>query len=82
MSDIIEELRENLVANSDEELQKRNQYFFKEYIRGYGMKSATLTAICKEHFKKVKEKSKSEILDLWETAAFSSWKNILHSQYS
>jgi len=64
MSDIIEELRENLVANSDEELQKRNQYFFKEYIRGYGMKSATLTAICKEHFKKVKEKSKSEILDL------------------
>jgi 3-methyladenine DNA glycosylase AlkD len=64
MSEIIEKLREDLVANSDDELQERTQYFFKEYIRCYGMKSATLTAICKEHFKKVKDKSKSEIFDL------------------
>ena len=64
MSEIIEKLRKDLVANSDEELQERTQYFFKEYIRCYGMKSATLTAICKEHFKKVKDKSKSEIFDL------------------
>jgi 3-methyladenine DNA glycosylase AlkD len=64
MSEIIEKLRAELVENSDEQLQQSNQHFFKEYIHGYGMKSATLTAICKEHFKKVKDKSKSEIFDL------------------
>lgn len=64
MSEIIEKLREELIAKSDEQLQKSSQYFFKEYIRCYGMKSATLSTICKDYFKMVKDKTKAEIFDL------------------
>jgi len=64
MSEIIEKLREELIENSDEQLQKSTQYFFKESIRCYGMKSATLATISKEYFKLVKSKTKTEIFDL------------------
>ena len=51
MSQIIEEIRRELIANGDVQLQKNNQRFFKEYIQGYGMKNATVTKITKDYFK-------------------------------
>lgn len=64
MSKIIAKLRAELIENSDEQLQKSSQYFFKEYVRCYGMKSATLFQIEKQYFKIIKDRSKAEIFDL------------------
>jgi len=64
MSEIIEKLREELIENSDEQLQRSSQHFFKEYIRCYGMKSVTVVKIGKEYFKTIKDKTKTEIFDL------------------
>jgi len=64
MSEIIIKLREELIENSDEQLQKNSQYFFKEYVRCYGMKSATLFQIDKQYFKIIKDRSKAGIFDL------------------
>lgn len=64
MSEIIHKLREELLANSDEQLQISNQHFFKEPIRCYGIKSATVINIGKEHFKAIKDVPKKEIFEL------------------
>jgi 3-methyladenine DNA glycosylase AlkD len=64
MNEIIEKLRKELIENSDEQLQQSNQHFFKEYIRCYGMKSATLVQIGKEYFKTIKDAPKADIFDL------------------
>ena len=66
MSPVIEKIRKELIANSDEQLQKSNQHFFKEEIRCYGIKSATVVTIGKEYFKSIKEIPKSEIFNLCE----------------
>jgi 3-methyladenine DNA glycosylase AlkD len=66
MSKIIDEIRAELIANSDEQLQQSNQRFFKEYIHGYGMKNATVVRITKEYFKVIKDKPREEIFDLCE----------------
>ena len=64
MSQIIDKIRAELIANSDEELQKTSQHFFKESIRCYGIKSATVVNIGKEHFKAMKNLPKAAIFDL------------------
>lgn len=64
MSQIIEEIRRELIANSDEQLQKSSQHFFKEEIRSYGIKSATVVNIGKEHFKAIKNLPKDDIFNL------------------
>lgn len=64
MSEIINKLREELLANSDEQLQKSSQHFFKESIRCYGIKTATVVNIGKEYFKAIKDAPKNEIFEL------------------
>jgi len=64
MSQIIDKIRAELIANSDEELQKTSQHFFKESIRCYGIKSATVVNMGKEHFKAMKNLPKAAIFDL------------------
>jgi 3-methyladenine DNA glycosylase AlkD len=66
MSQIIERLRAELIGNSDEQFQKSSQHFFKESIRCYGMKSASVVQLGKEYFKTIKDKTKNEIFDLCE----------------
>lgn len=64
MSQIIEEIRTELIANSDEQLRKSSQHFFKEEIRCYGIKSATVVNIGKEHFKAIRNLPKEDIFNL------------------
>jgi len=64
MSQIIDEIRAELIANSDEQLQKTSQHFFKESIRCYGIKSATVANIGKEHFKAIKNLPKAAVFNL------------------
>lgn len=61
MSPIIENLRHDLSVNSNEQLQKSTQHFFREGIICYGIKSATVGTIGKEHFKTIRGLPKAEI---------------------
>ena len=66
MNVIIDKLRRELIENSDELLQKSSQHFFKESIRCYGIKNATVVKIGKEYFKTIKDIPKAEIFNLCE----------------
>lgn len=66
MSNIIIEIRRELKQNNDENTKKTGQYFFKERIKLYGVKSAIVKKIAKKFFIAIKEKKKREIFDLCE----------------
>jgi 3-methyladenine DNA glycosylase AlkD len=66
MNGIIEILRKELISNADEKVKKSGERFFKEEVRLYGIKSATVVKIGKEHYKYLKDKSKAEIFNLCE----------------
>jgi len=92
MNQIIDKLRKELIANSDEQLQKSNQRFFKEYIKGYGMKSAILVKIGKEYFKAIKDIPKAEIFklcdELWQSGMIEesgiacNWSYYIYKKYT
>ena len=66
MNSIIKIIRQELKQNSNEKTKITGQQFFKEQIRLYGVKSATVGKIGKEYFKTIKDKKKTEIFDLCE----------------
>jgi 3-methyladenine DNA glycosylase AlkD len=66
MSNIIEEVRLDLISNSDEKTRISGERFFKEPVKLHGLKSAVTENIGKEHYAKIKEKPKSEIFKLCE----------------
>ncbi|MGK7395458.1 MAG: DNA alkylation repair protein [Candidatus Cyclobacteriaceae bacterium M3_2C_046] len=63
---IIDQVRMALENQADQHIRQRNQRFFKEPIRSYGIKNATVTQISKEFYKSVKRYPKNQILDLCE----------------
>jgi 3-methyladenine DNA glycosylase AlkD len=62
MENIITKIREALVVNADEKTRLQSEYFFKEQITVYGVKSATVQKIAKDFFAEIKDKPKTEIL--------------------
>jgi 3-methyladenine DNA glycosylase AlkD len=66
MDPIIACIRQELEALADPEIQKSSKRYFKEEIRCYGMKTATVIAIAKKYWKEVKGRQKAEIFDLCE----------------
>jgi len=66
MNNIINKIRQELRQNSDESIQKSSLNFFKEKIKVYGIKNATVSKIGKDYYNDIKEKNKTEILDLCE----------------
>jgi len=66
MSDIIAQIREELKQNADIHTQNSGQRFFKEAVKLYGVKTATVTRISKEHFRNLKNKDKAEVFRLCE----------------
>jgi 3-methyladenine DNA glycosylase AlkD len=71
MNEIITKIQQTLIENADEKTRKQSEYFFKEQITVYGVKSATVQKISKEFFAEIKEKPKAEIFalceKLWQT---------------
>jgi 3-methyladenine DNA glycosylase AlkD len=61
---IIEKVRNDLMKNSQEEIQKGAKRFFKEDIRCYGVKSATVGKIAKKYWGEIKNREKQEIFTL------------------
>lgn len=66
MNDIISKIRQILLQNADEKTRKQSEYFFRENVTVYGVKSATVQKIAKEIFAEVKDKPKTEIFALCE----------------
>ena len=91
MDPIIAQMRQELAALADPEIQKSSQRFFKEDIRCYGMKTATVIAMAKKYWKEVKNRPKPEIFALCEelyqsgymeeSFIVSEWAHALSGRY-
>ena len=64
MNNIIENLRQELIQNANEKTRLSGERFFKEDVKLYGIKSADVSRISKEHYKNITDKSKSHIFSL------------------
>jgi 3-methyladenine DNA glycosylase AlkD len=64
MQSVLNQLRTDLVRNSDEAARISGQRYFKEAMKMYGMKSAVVTAIAKKHYQTVRGNTKAEIFAL------------------
>jgi 3-methyladenine DNA glycosylase AlkD len=91
MSEIVEDIRKELLKNADEKTRVSGERFFKEPVKLYGLKSAITELIGKEHFKKLKERGKSEVFDLceelWESGYLEeagiacNWSYYVHKDF-
>jgi 3-methyladenine DNA glycosylase AlkD len=66
MNDIINPVRQALLQAADEKTRNSGLRFFREEIDLYGVKSAEVTRIGKEFYKKIQGQSKAEIFSLCE----------------
>jgi 3-methyladenine DNA glycosylase AlkD len=66
MPNIINKIREELINNADEKTKLSGERFFKESVKMYGIRSATVIRIGKDYFKTITDKSKSHIFSLSE----------------
>ncbi len=71
MANIIENLRKELIRNADEKTKLSGERFFKEAVKMYGIKSAVVIRISKDHYKMLEDKNKSKIFSLCD----SLWKS-------
>jgi len=91
MNRIIEHLRTELKLNSDEKTKLSGERFFKENVSLYGIKSAVVSQIAKDHYKLIDNKDKSNVFILCEELLKSgimeesfvacSWSYNVHEQY-
>jgi len=91
MKNIIENLRQELINNADEKTRLSGERFFKEDVRLYGLKSADVTRISKDHYNAIADKSKSNIIalceELWksgymeESFVACNWSYNVRKQY-
>ncbi len=54
----------NLINNADEKTRKSGERFFREEVKLYGLKSAAVTKIGREFYKRIPDKSKMAVFDL------------------
>ncbi len=66
MSTILAQIRADLQANVDEHTKQISQHFFKENIKVYGIKTATVGKIAKKYWPQIKPLGKQEIFRLCE----------------
>jgi len=66
MDPVIAQIRQELKTIADPEIERSAKRFFKEEIRCYGTKTATVIAIAKKYWKDVKNRPKAEIFTLCE----------------
>jgi 3-methyladenine DNA glycosylase AlkD len=66
MNNILVQIREELRANTDQQIQKSFQRFFKEQVKYYGVKTEVVGKIAKKYWKQIKNLDKQEIFKLCE----------------
>ena len=89
--DIISDVRNDLLRNTDEKTKNSGKRFFKEEVKLYGVKTATVGKIAKARYSEIKDKSKEEIFalceELWasgymeESFIACNWSYFLHKKY-
>lgn len=91
MNPTIEKLRTQLSDSSDKLIQQKTQYYFKEDVKSYGIKSSDVQRISKNIFKEIEKQSKEEIFEycsvLWESGYMEeciiacNWAESQHKKY-
>ena len=66
MNNILAQIREELKANTDQQIQRSFQRFFKEQVKYYGVKTEVVGKIAKKYWKQVKTLDKQTIFKLCE----------------
>ena len=66
MSKLITQIREELKSNTDEITRQSSQRYFKEEVRGYGVKTAIVGKIAKKYWKEIEDKDKKTVFSLCE----------------
>lgn len=61
MNTLITQVRKELKQNSDAKTRESFQRFFKEEVKFHGTKSAAVSKIARENFKKIKDNNKEQI---------------------
>ncbi|HEX2975937.1 MAG TPA: DNA alkylation repair protein [Bacteroidales bacterium] len=61
MDQVIQNIRAALIANADERTKISGERFFKEEVNLYGIKTAVVIKLAKEHFKLLPNKDKSTV---------------------
>jgi 3-methyladenine DNA glycosylase AlkD len=67
MNKIAENLRKDLIKNSDKKTKESGERFFKEDVTLYGIKTSIVSQISKIHYKSIEDKSSSSVFALCET---------------
>ncbi len=90
-NNLITKIRQELKNNKDEKTQKTSQNFFKEEIKCYGIRSAIVSKIGKDHFKFIENKEKNNIFSLceqlWQSGYIEesfiacNWSYFVHKEY-
>jgi 3-methyladenine DNA glycosylase AlkD len=92
MNSVINNLRSELIKNSDERVKTSGERFFREEVKMYGIRSAKVISIGKEHYKIIKDKEKAEIFslceELWKSGIMEesfiacNWSYYVHNGYN
>ena len=72
-SSVLTALRDELIQNIDDATRSGAQRFFREPVKVYGVKSATVKRIAKKYYLTIRDREKPEI--------FSLCENLLRSNY-
>jgi 3-methyladenine DNA glycosylase AlkD len=91
MENILQRILKELKENADEKTGESGKHFFKEHVKLYGVKTAIVSRIAKEHYKEIKDKEKKEVFalceELWssgymeESFIAANWAYFLHNKY-
>lgn len=91
MENLIDQIREELINQSDEKTRASSQNFFKEKIQFYGVKVPVVTQIGKTYFKEIAPATKQEIFSLcdllWQSGYIEesfiacNWSYNIHKHY-
>jgi 3-methyladenine DNA glycosylase AlkD len=66
MDPVIAQIRQELNIHADPEIQRSFRRFFKEEIKCYGVKTATVIVIARKYWKEIRRRQKPEIFALCE----------------
>lgn len=90
-SQIIEQIRTQLIDGADESIRTSGQRFFKEEVKTYGFKTPVVSKMSKEYFRKLENPSKAEVFrlceELWQSGYLEesfiacNWSYFIHDQY-
>jgi 3-methyladenine DNA glycosylase AlkD len=91
MTNLLKNLRAELIINADQKVKESGERFFKEDVRLYGIRSAVVSRIGKDHYKILKDKTKPEIFslceELWKSGIMEesfiacNWSYYVHRNY-